>query len=637
MYPVSDNCKKALRAHFREGQNAIVAFDDLILENRWVRSVSFSHLLNDSEYLQLGSISSKKVEITLNDVNGSLRNTLLSGRYFALSYQITGETIPIGTFRVDGDPDKSEKSIVQLTAFDRLYYADVKYYCMLGQSYTAKDLFQDVLAQCNIELANEDILESINYDIKQTYVPENVTCRQVISMCAEIAGCMAIMNRNDKLEFLPITNTMEISDTLDIGNCYDMTFAEDDYVVDGMRYYESDDSFLKAGEGKKRIICLSSSNFLVNQKVLDNLYERVKGLSFRPFKCPRFDGDPSIDAGDILTVSNLNGTQTYRIMPLVVGWSFDGGLKGNLENPVSTSATVNPKNTTTLDQKINQTYYEKAGVTYAYNNEKVVLGARETTLCDIKFANSYGNIPTGAIGISGLFTPGEDGSAADISMRFVADDAPLPYYPIQHMTVPGKYVVYAPLVMYMLGSGDHYFQAYASISSGSFSIEPEQFTLHVLTIGTGGGLKSPDTYISTQIHKIPLKNPAHLNIRSLDIALTNQEFVPTANAIKNSISVKLNPLFNEPMKIKSYSAGMLAKKVVLADTVFYNFDTRSMFTSDINYIGADQNKMYMINDYIQFTKKDTPVDQGKIETLEVDLSSYKKVEEVLIMEEENGE
>lgn len=625
MYPVSDNCKKALRAHFREGQNAIVAFDDLTLENRWIRSVSFSHLLNDSEYLQLGSISSKKVEITLNDVDGSLRNTLLSGRYFTLSYQIIGETIPIGTFRVDGDPDKSEKSIVQLTAFDRLYYADVKYYCMLGQSYTAKDLLQDVLAQCSIELASEEILESINYDIKQTYVPENVTCRQVISMCAEVAGCMAVMNRNDKLEFLPITNTMEISDTLDIGNCYDMTFAEDDYVVDGMRYYESDDSFLKAGEGKKRIICLSSSNFLVNQKVLDNLYERVKGLSFRPFKCPRFDGDPSIDAGDILTVSNLNGTQTYRIMPLVIGWSFDGGLKGNLENPVSTSATVNPKNTTTLDQKINQTYYEKAGVTYAYNNEKVVLGARETPLCDIKFANSYGNIPTGAIGISGLFTPGEDGSAADISMRFVADDAPLPYYPIQHMTVPGKYVVYAPLVMYMLGSGDHYFQAYASISSGSFAIEPEQFTLHVLTIGTGGGVKSPDTYISTVFDKITLKP---FSIGKMDIQFnavpTIQPQQPITSVISNTVQIHLEPLQIPAMQLKTMIAGVNEKRIIFADTVFFNNLNKDRFIYDFSSVVFNET-MYINTDYETSENVFKEVDSGHLSEIKIEKDRFKQI------------
>lgn len=625
MYPVSENCKKALRAHFREGQNAIVAFDDLILENRWVRSVSFSHLLNDSEYLQLGSISSKKVEITLNDVDGSLRNTLLSGRYFTLSYQIIGESIPIGTFRVDGDPDKSEKSIVQLTAFDRLYYADVKYYCMLGQSYTAKDLLQDVLAQCSIELASEEILESINYDIKQTYVPENVTCRQVISMCAEIAGCMAIMNRNDKLEFLPITNTMEVSDTLDIGNCYDMTFAEDDYIVDGMRYYESDDSFLKAGDGKKRIICLSSSNFLVNQKVLDNLYERVKGLSFRPFKCPRFDGDPSIDAGDILTVSNLNGTQTYRIMPLVVGWSFDGGLKGNLENPVSTSATVNPKNTTTLDQKINQTYYEKAGVTYAYNNEKVVLGARETTLCDIKFANSYGNIPTGAIGISGLFTPGEDGSAADISMRFVADDAPLPYYPIQHMTIPGKYVVYAPLVMYMLGSGDHYFQAYASISSGSFAIDPEQFTLHVLTIGTGGGVKSPDTYISTVFDKITLKP---FSIGKMDIQFnavpTIQPQQPITSVINNTVQIHLEPLQIPAMQLKTMIAGVNEKRIIFADTVFFNNLNKDRFIYDFSSVVFNET-MYINTDYETSENVSKEVDSGHLSEIKIEKDRFKQI------------
>lgn len=625
MYPVSENCKKALRAHFREGQNAIVAFDDLTLENRWVRSVSFSHLLNDSEYLQLGSISSKKIEITLNDVDGSLRNTLLSGRYFTLSYQIIGETIPIGTFRVDGDPDKSEKSIVQLTAFDRLYYADVKYYCMLGQSYTAKDLLQDVLAQCSIELANEDILESINYDIKQTYVPENVTCRQVISMCAEIAGCMAIMNRNDKLEFLPITNTMEVSDTLDIGNCYDMTFAEDDYVVDGMRYYESDDSFLKAGEGKKRIICLSSSNFLVNQKVLNNLYERVKGLFFRPFKCPRFDGDPSIDAGDILTVSNINGTQTYRIMPLVVGWSFDGGLKGNLENPVSTSATVSPKNTTTLDQKINQTYYEKAGVTYAYNNEKVVLGARETTLCDIKFANSYGNIPTGAIGISGLFTPGEDGSAADISMRFVADDAPLPYYPIQHMTVPGKYVVYAPLVMYMLGSGDHYFQAYASISSGSFAIDPEQFTLHVLTIGTGGGVKSPDTYISTLFDKITLKP---FSMGRMDIQFnavpTIQPQQPITSVISNTVQIHLDPLQMPTMQLKTMIAGVNEKRIIFADTVAFNNLNKDRFIYDFGSVVFNE-AMYINTAYETSENVFKEVDSGHLSEIKIEKDRFKQI------------
>lgn len=638
MYPVSEAYKMAIKSHFREGQNAILQFNKLKLEKRWVRSISFSHLLNDSEYMQLGSIASKKVEIELNDLDGMLKDTTLSAEYFDLYHEFAGETVPIGKFRIDGNPDKSEKNIVKITAFDRLYYANTKYYCMLGASYTAKDLLLDALSQCEVELADEELLNSINFDIKQTYVPENLTCRQVISMCAEIAGCMAIMTRDDKLNFVSITNNMSTVDTLDIGNCYDMTFAETDFVVDGLRYYEGEDTYLKAGNGKKRIICLSSSNFLVNQKALDNLYNRVNGLTFRPFKCPRYDGDPSIDAGDMMSITDLKGVNTYRIMPMVVTWKFNGGLQGTLENNASISETVVPKDTTTLEQKINQTYHEKAGITYAYNTDKVILGSREATLCDIKFSNSYGNIPTGAIGISGLFTPGDDGGAADISMRFVADDAELPYYPIQHVATAGKHVIYAPLVMYMLGSGDHYFQAYASMSSGSFAIDAEQFTLHILTIGTGGGVRSPDTYLSTVFDKFTL-NPIQmpkLSFNGFNVVSSVVPQVPKGPVIKESFRMELKPIMTQHVELNKLRAGVNEKRIIYADTVAFNYMTTSLFNYVHSYISAGETSFTLTTDYFEDTIVDTAIDSGKVDTLEIDLEQYKQVEELLFTEVRNG-
>lgn len=323
---------------------------------------------------------------------------------------------------------------------------------------------------------------------------------------------------------------------------------------------------------------------------------------------------------------------------MVVTWKFNGGLQGTLENNASISETVVPKDTTTLEQKINQTYHEKAGITYAYNTDKVVLGSRETTLCDIKFSNSYGNIPTGAIGISGLFTPGDDGGAADISMRFVADDAELPYYPIQHVATAGKHVIYAPLVMYMLGSGDHYFQAYASISSGSFAIDAEQFTLHVLTIGTGGGVRSPDTYLSTVFDKFTL-NPIQmpkLSVNNFNVVSSVAPQIPQGAIIKESFSLKLNHIKIQRLELNKLRAGVNEKRIIYADTVAFNYMTTNLFSYDRNYISAGETSFALITDYFEDTVVDTAIDSGKVDTLEINLEQYKQAEELLFMEVRNG-
>lgn len=622
MYPTSDKYKQAITSHFRDGQNAILEFEKLKLEKRWVRSVSFSHILSDSEYLELGSIASKKVEVELNDLDGTLKNTQLSAQYFNLYHELAGEQVPIGRFKIDGNPDKSEKNVVKITAFDRLYYADVKYYCMLGEIYTPKDLLQDALSQCEIELASDDILSYVNMDSKQTFVPENLTCRQVISLCAEVTGCMAIMTRDDKLDFIPIVNNMGVAGELDIKNCYDMVFAEKDFVVDGMRYYESDDSYLKAGSGKKRIICLSSSNFLVNQQVLDNLYNRINGLTFRPFKCPRYTGDPSIDAGDLLTVQDIKGTNTYKIMPLIVSWKFNGGLQGTLENNASISDTVAPKNTTTLEQKINQTYMQRVGVTYAYNNDKIVLGSRETTLCDIKFANAYGNIPTGALGINGTFVPDEGIDGSDISFRFVSDDKELPFKPSHHLNSAGRYTISIPLTMYTLASGDHYFQAYASSSAGTFEVDPEQFTLHILTIGTGGGLKSPDTYLSEVFDKT-------FEIKS------NLTFVPFKENIysvdtQNPEGAELTDTFGiftiqSALEFSGFIDHVNTSHVILNNIIDVNSINDISFND--RYIKVVDDKFVLNKDY-NFVSVQQPIDQGQLRVVSIDTTSFKSVEAI---------
>lgn len=100
----------------------------------------------------------------------------------------TTEVLDLGTFTVT-EPETYGDTI-SIVAYDDMYKADAVYETGLSFPMTAADLFQDACLKCGLVPLTMNFTNK-DYSVKNK--PNNLSCRQVIGLCAMLAGGNAIM------------------------------------------------------------------------------------------------------------------------------------------------------------------------------------------------------------------------------------------------------------------------------------------------------------------------------------------------------------------------------------------------------------------------------------------------------------
>lgn len=100
----------------------------------------------------------------------------------------TTEVLDLGTFTVT-EPETYGDTI-DVVAYDDMYKADAVYETGLSFPMTAADLFQDACLKCGLVPLT---MNFTNKDYSVQNKPNNLSCRQVIGLCAMLAGGNAIM------------------------------------------------------------------------------------------------------------------------------------------------------------------------------------------------------------------------------------------------------------------------------------------------------------------------------------------------------------------------------------------------------------------------------------------------------------
>lgn len=282
-----------------------------------LNNFKFQNMINPNNEITIGNTCSSGVTFSIYMPTISLENkeiTIFEGVKVGKEINY----IKLGIFTVTKQTSDGEYTSYE--AYDRMYKADMPYFSDMTFPSTDKDILNEICGKLGISLATNIVTAHTISDKPQGY-----TYREIIGYMAMLQGCNAVINSDGNLEL--------------------RWYKDNDYVLDGHKYYQQGVTFTtskdfiiqkltcnntKSGSTEQSQITsgdgatgLSFANPFMTQAILDEVYKKIGGFTFRPLTV-KFVGDYRLEVGDIITVNK--GGVDYKVPIMQITHECDGGL-----------------------------------------------------------------------------------------------------------------------------------------------------------------------------------------------------------------------------------------------------------------------------------------------------------------------
>lgn len=282
-----------------------------------LNNFKFQNMINPNNEITIGNTCSSSVTFSIYMPTISLENkeiTIFEGVKVGTEIKY----IQLGIFTVTKQTSDGEYTSYE--AYDRMYKADMPYFSDMTFPSTDKAILNEICSKLGISLATNIVTTHTISDKPQGY-----TYREIIGYMAMLQGSNAVINADGNLEL--------------------RWYKDSGYVLDGHKYYQqgvtfttskdfiiqkltcnntksgsTEQSQITAGDGATG---LSFANPFMTQAILDEVYKKIGGFTFRPLTV-KFVGDYRLEVGDIITVNK--GGVDYKVPIMQITHECDGGL-----------------------------------------------------------------------------------------------------------------------------------------------------------------------------------------------------------------------------------------------------------------------------------------------------------------------
>ena len=282
-----------------------------------LNNFKFQNIINPNNEITIGNTCSSGVTFSIYMPTVSLENkeiTIFEGVKVGTEIKY----IKLGIFTVTKQTSDGEYTSYE--AYDRMHKADMPYFSDMAFPSTDKAILNEICGKLGISLATNIVTAHTINDKPQGY-----TYREIIGYMAMLQGCNAVINSDGNLEL--------------------RWYKDSGYVLDGHKYYQqgvtfttskdfiiqkltcnntksgsTEQSQITAGDGATG---LSFANPFMTQAILDEVYKKIGGFTFRPLTV-KFVGDYRLEVGDIITVNK--GGIDYKVPIMQITHECDGGL-----------------------------------------------------------------------------------------------------------------------------------------------------------------------------------------------------------------------------------------------------------------------------------------------------------------------
>lgn len=282
-----------------------------------LNNFKFQNMINPNNEITIGNTCASSVTFSIYMPTVSLENkeiTIFEGVKVGTEIKY----IKLGIFTITKQTSDGEYTSYE--AYDRMYKADMPYFSDMTFPSTDKAILNEICGKLGISLATNIVT---THTINEK--PQGYTYREIIGYMAMLQGCNAVINSDGNLEL--------------------RWYKDSGYVLDGHKYYQQSVTFTtskdfiiqkltcnntKSGSTEQSQITsgdgatgLSFANPFMTQAILDEVYKKIGGFTFRPLTV-KFVGDYRLEVGDIITVNK--GGVDYKVPIMQITHECDGGL-----------------------------------------------------------------------------------------------------------------------------------------------------------------------------------------------------------------------------------------------------------------------------------------------------------------------
>lgn len=363
-----------------------------------LNNFKFQNMINPNNEITIGNTCSSGVTFSIYMPTISLENKEIT-MFEGVKVGTEIKYIQLGIFTVTKQTSDGEYTSYE--AYDRMYKADMPYFSDMAFPSTDKAILNEICGKLGISLATNIATAHTVSDKPQGY-----TYREIIGYMAMLQGCNAVINTDGNLEL--------------------RWYKDSGYVLDGHKYYQQGVTFTtskdfiiqkltcnntKSGDKETSTITsgsgatgLSFANPFMTQAILDEVYKKIGGFTFRPLTV-KFVGDYRLEVGDIITV-NKNGVD-YKVPIMQITHECDGGLMDTVTS-IGQSDTENTSVASGPITKQMERYYADLILV-----NKALINKLSVDEADIRYA-SIENLKAVNADIDNLKTNKLDATYADI-------------------------------------------------------------------------------------------------------------------------------------------------------------------------------------------------------------------------------
>lgn len=283
---------------------------------------------------------------------------------------LSDEYINMGKYTVSHPNDEQTANFTEITAYDNFDMLDNPYICNVNFEETdeegnkitkyVSDFYVDVCNQLSLTPKTTTFLNS-DIPVSGNPFTNNETLRIVLQEIEKVACSFSeIDNDNNKIDLVWLSTNEEAD--------YEFTTSDYSELEGGLIQYgpvnslvikdsqiegenvtkEDTDSITANGETQ---ITIEDSYFLYTEelrtKAIDNIWNRVKGLTYVDCKITSLYGKPFLKIGDKIKV-NTNENKSFITYVLKHTFTYDGTFKSVIESPALTKQETKIKNVQTL-------------------------------------------------------------------------------------------------------------------------------------------------------------------------------------------------------------------------------------------------------------------------------------------------
>ena len=384
---------------------------------------------NGQKIFTLDNFIAEEVEIIIHDIDTSIiqdkvrieLGTLVNNTY---------EYVPMGVYNIQDTPTRSDdKTTIKLrdnavlfdfnynaydlinnqykTTSDTNYLEGKEYYSynenldeyvllVVGTDYEVGDaisgtiyekkgtatklqILQDICSKANVVC---NVNSFLGDDDEVGYYDSTIKARMYVAYLAELAGCIAKIDRDGSLIFVPINNLTTQRIPLSLVSKY---IKGTTYTIERIVYELGTIKFETSNDETLQTLYISSENpFVEAQNQIDELFLLVDGFELDTVEIiSDIVGNPSIDGYDLIQVYDdeevgepilfttlANNTLTYR-GTFRSKYKTEIGLEERKENVTNTGEAVFRKNISSEIDRTNNRITTEVSETKTYTNDQI--------------------------------------------------------------------------------------------------------------------------------------------------------------------------------------------------------------------------------------------------------------------------